>query len=246
MKTMLNNTLSVLIKSAKQVFAKKFLYDVIKTFIGVFLAFSVSQWNTNRQSRFSEKTVLMEIKQDLVLDLADMEGNYNGHIKGKEASAYFWRALHGKPFGVDSLRMQYSLLLRNFTILQHSMAYESVKYKGIEIIKEDSLRIQIINLFDFEFKGLKQMEDEYEPHNFFVLYYDKMNKILHSHINIDEKGKWSVVIPFDKMPENDKQIFKKWLQQLKSDRSFMMAVYENSIKQSKDLQSKIDAYLKKS
>jgi hypothetical protein len=242
---MLSNTLFNLFRSAKQVFVKKFLYDVIKTFIGVFLAFQVSQWNANRQSRFSEKTVLTEIKQDLVLDIADMEGNLNGHIKGKEATAYFWRALHGKPFGSDSLRMKYSLLLRNFTSLQHSMAYESVKYKGIEIIKEDSLRIKIINLFDFEFSGLKQMEEQYAPHDFFVLYYDKMNEKLQSHINIDEKGKWKVAVPFDKMPPKDQQIFKKWLQQLKSDRSFMIGVYENSIKQAKDLQQGIDAYLKK-
>jgi hypothetical protein len=242
---MLTNTLSILFKSAKQVFAKKFLYDVIKTFIGVFLAFYVSQWNANRQSRFSERTVLMEIKQDLDLDIADMEGNLKGHKNGKEAAAYFWRALHDKPYGKDSLRMEYNLLLRNFTSLQHSMAYESVKFKGIEIIKDDSLRIRIINLFDFDFQGLKQMEEQYAPHDFFVLYYDKMNEKLQSHINIDEKGKWTVAVPFDKMPEKDKQIFKKWLQQLRYDRSFMMANYENSIKQSKDLQKVIDDYLKK-
>jgi hypothetical protein len=174
-----------------------------------------------------------------------MEGNLKGHKNGKEATTYFWRALHGKSFGEDSLRLKYSLLLRNFTSLQHSMAYESVKFKGIEIIKEDSLRIKIINLFDFEFTGLKLMEEQYAPHDFFVLYYDKMNAKLLPHINIDEKGKWNVAVPFNIMPEKDKQIFIKWLQQLKSDRSFMIAVYENTIKQTKDLQNEIDVYLKK-
>jgi aromatic ring-cleaving dioxygenase len=240
---MLSNSLLTLIKSARQVFAKKFLYDIIKTFIGVFLAFYVSQWNSNRQSRFSEKTVLMEIKQDLVLDIADMEGNMGGHKNGKEASAYFWRALHGKPFGADSMRMEYSLLLRNFTSLQHSMAYESVKFKGIEIIKDDSLRMKIINLFDFELQGLKQMEEQYAPHDFFVLYYDKMNEKLQPHIKIAEDGKWLVATPFNQMPEKDKQIVKKWLQQLRMDRTFMIRSYEDAIMKAKDIQTEIDKYL---
>jgi hypothetical protein len=242
---MFPDMLTDLLHGAKKVFAKKFLYDIVKTFIGVFLAFQLAQWNANRQSNFSEKTVLTEIKKDLVLDLTDMTGNLEGHKKGKEACAYFWRAIHGKPFGEDSLRMHYHILLRSFTSIQHSAAYESVKFRGLEIIKDDSLRMNIINLFDFELEGLTKLEENYTPHDFLVLYYDKMNAILMPHIHIDEKGKWSVAIPFAKMAEKDRQAMKQWLQQIKSDRQFMMMVYEDAIKKATELQRGIDGYLGK-
>ena len=112
-----------ILKGASAVFEKKFLYDVFKTFVGVFLAFWVAEWKNHKQSNFTERTALQEIRQELMLDIKDLQENLKGHQQGLAAASYFWNGLHGKPIGSDSLTREYNELLRSFLCIQHSAAY---------------------------------------------------------------------------------------------------------------------------
>lgn len=232
-----------LIAGAKSVFKKKFLYDVLKTFTGVVLAFWVTEWKNAKQSNFTENTVLSEIKKELVMDITDMEGNLRGHQNGQKSAKYFWQALHGKEVSADSLAFQYNNLLRNFISIQHSAAYESVKSRGLEIIKNDSLRAQIVDLFDFDLEAIEKMEEKYAPHDFFKLYFDKFNAKLLPYIDISPDSKWSFKRPLHEMPEEDKKLVKIWLLRLNTDRTFMILNYEETLKKMRDLQQKIDLTL---
>ena len=240
-----DNPLLNLWKGAKGVFQKKFLYDVFKTFIGVFLAFWVTEWKSSKQSNFTEHTALSEIRKELDLDIADLHVNLGGHRTGLEASRYFWKALHNQPVGEDSLMLAYNNLLRNFVSIQHSAAYESVKSRGFEIIRDDSLRTQIANLFDFHLEVVEKLEEQYAPHDFFQFYYHHFNEKLLPHIAISDKGKWTFAKPLSQMPEADKTQFRMWLLRLMSDRQFMIAAYSDVESEMLRLRDAIDVHLKK-
>ena len=240
-----NGPLLNLWKGAQGVFKKKFLYDVFKTFIGVFLAFWVSEWRSSKQSDFTEHTVLREIRKELDLDILDLRDNLGGHRKGLEASRYFWQALHNQPVGEDTLVLVYNNLLRNFVSIQHSAAYESVKSRGLEIISDDSLRTQIVNLFDFHLEVIEKLEEQYAPHDFFQFYYHHFNEKLFPHIAISDRGKWTFAKPLSQMPDTDKTECKAWLMRLMSDRQFMIKTYSNVETEMLRLRDAIDAHLKK-
>lgn len=232
-------------KGAKGVFEKKFLYDVFKTFIGVFLAFWVNEWKSSKQSDFTEHTALREIRKELDLNIKDLRDNLGGHRTGFEATRYFWKALHDKPVSEDTLMHHYNTLLRNFVSIQHSAAYESVKTRGLEIISDDSLRTQIANLFDFHLEVIEKLEEQYAPHDFFQFYYHHFNEKLLPHIAISNKGKWTFAKPLSEMPEADKTQVKMWLMRLMSDRQFMIATYSGVETEMLRLRDAIDAHLKK-
>lgn len=232
-------------KGAKGVFEKKFLYDVFKTFIGVFLAFWVNEWKSSKQSDFTEHTALREIRKELDLNIADLQDNLGGHRKGFEAGRYFWKALHDKPVGEDTLMLVYNNLLRNFVSIQHAAAYESVKSRGLEIISDDSLRTQIADMFDFHLEVIEKLEEQYAPHDFFQFYYHHFNEKLLPHIAISDKGKWTFAKPLSRMPEADKIQFKTWLMRLMSDRQFMISAYSDAEAEMLRLRDAIDAHLKK-
>lgn len=230
-------------KSARSVFQKKFLYDVFKTFIGVLLAFWVNEWKSSQQSNFSERTALQEIRKELDLNLKDLQDNLGGHRKGYEACRYFWKALHDRPVGEDTLALQYHYMLRNFVSIQHSAAYESIKSRGLEIIRADSLRTQIANLFDFDLEVVEKLEEHYAPHDFFNFYYHRFNEKILPFVAIGTRGEWTFVKPLSRMPEADKKLVKTWLLSLLSDRQFMIAMYVDAEAKMIRLRTSIDAYL---
>lgn len=240
-----NNPLFNLWKGAKGVFQKKFLYDVFKTFIGVLLAFWVNEWKSSKQSDFTERTALHEIRKELDLNILDLRDNLGGHRIGLESGRYFWKALHNQSVGEDTLMQVYNTLLRNFVSIQHSAAYESVKSRGLEIISDDSLRTQIANLFDFHLEVVEKLEEQYAPHDFFHFYYHHFNEKLLPHIAISDKGKWSFTKPLSEMPEADKTQVKMWLMRLMSDRQFMIVNYSNVESEMLRLRDAIDVHLKK-
>lgn len=240
-----NNPILSLWKGAQGVFKKKFLYDVFKTFIGVFLAFWVSEWRSSQQSDFTEHTALREIRKELDLNILDLRDNLGGHRKGLEASRYFWKALHNQPVGEDTLTLVYNNLLRNFVSIQHAAAYESIKSRGLEIIRDDSLRTQIANLFDLHLEVVEKLEEQYSPHDFFQFYYHHFNEKFLPHIAISDRGKWTFTKPLSQMPETDKTQVKMWLMRLMSDRQFMISAYSDVEAEMLHLRDAIDVHLKK-
>lgn len=231
--------------SAQKVFQKKFLYDILKTFIGVLLAVWVNEWKSDKASNYSESIALGEIRQELELDISDMEDNLRGHKNGIEAARYFLRALRGQPIGEDSLMLRYNELLRNFVSIQHSTAYETLKSRGLELIGDDSLRMDVINLFDFHFETIEKLEEQYAPHDFFNFYYHGFNEKLAPYINIGPKGVWQLSKPLSQMPEQDKKLVTMWLQRIAFDRKFLITVYQEVQEKSVKVSQDIDAYLAK-
>jgi hypothetical protein len=234
-----------LVQSIQNLLQKKFLLDIFKTFIGVFLAFWVSEWKAAKQSNFTERTALQEIRQELELDIKDLQINRFGHQQGLNAARYFRAALDGKPVGEDTLAQQYQNLLRNFVSIQHSAAYESVKARGLEIIGDDSLRTHIINLFDYHLETVEKLEEQYAPHDFFNFYYHHFNEKFVPYFTLGERGQWSFAKPLSQMPQADQKMVRMWLFRLLNDRIFMMAVYQQVETEMIRLRDEIDQHLAK-
>lgn len=128
---------------------KKIITEFISVFIAVVFAFSLNNWNDNRKDRNAEKKILNEISNGLTKDLVDVNLNMAGHKIGIKACDYWVKILNNENFEKDSLTVYYSKLTRDFVSIQNRAGYETLKSKGLELIKNDSLRLEVISLYEY-------------------------------------------------------------------------------------------------
>ncbi len=155
-----------------------FLLELFGVFLGVTLAFSLDQWNESRKLHETETQTLREIDAGLAMDLQDLEANIEGHRVGLQSVEMFRKYLTGQKVNADSLPFHYFMLLRDFLSLQNSAAYESLKSRGLQLIRNDSLRLKIVALYDFDMEVIQKLEEDYSEMQFNENFYHDFNDAL--------------------------------------------------------------------
>src|SRR5690606_37306824 len=131
--------------------------EFLSVFVAVISAFALNNWNDNRRNANSENKILTEISNGLHKDLADIDTNIKGHEWGITSCNYFRNIFTGKEVDHDSLMIYYQTLTRDFINLQNRAGYETLKSKGLELIKNDSLRRDIISLYEYDYTILRKL-----------------------------------------------------------------------------------------
>lgn len=167
---------------------KKYIIEFLSVFIAVFLAFALSNWSENRRGENTEMKILSEISNGLKKDLNDIQINTKGHEYGIKSCEYWRNVVNEKQFSQDSIHWYYFGVTRDFTSVQNTPGYESLKSKGLEILKNDSLRLEIISLYEYDFNSLKKFEEEYSEMQFHDSYFHEINSIISPYFNFDTTG----------------------------------------------------------
>ncbi len=216
----------------------------MKTFLGVFLGFYVAQWAETKKSDFSEKTALRAINSELNDDLSDLRLNMFGHKESISSTKAFYKMLKSKSASsADSLNFHTMSLLRQYVTIQHSAAYESMKSRGLEIVKDDSLRNRIVKLYDFHYEVIQKLEEQYGPHQFFQLYQKDLDKLLIPYLAINDNFHLSLSRPLSEMQDSEKKQLALWMQRLFNDRHFLLGEYKKVEAEMVKLQEYIGRYL---
>ena len=123
--------------------------EIVLVMIGILLALQVNNWNESRKERIIEKDVLNDILTNLEQNnnlihksLAMLEGFDN-------SSDIVLEALSQKRSYSDTLAKHFFAATRSGGLLfpLSSAGYESLKNEGFNIIRSDSLKDQIMDLF---------------------------------------------------------------------------------------------------
>lgn len=145
--------------------SKYFKYAIGEIFlvmVGILLALQVNNWNENRKLNQVELTVIKELKNDLIFSHGELD----------TINMYNQRYLNDykliKTY-IDENRPQDLTLNKAFDVLDiweepylPTMAYESLKAKGIDLIKNDSLKRHIVTVYDFNIHGQVENMNEWE------------------------------------------------------------------------------------
>jgi hypothetical protein len=132
--------------------------EILLIVIGVLLAVWIDNLNDARKDRALEIKTLSALKTGLKQDSSDIELN----IKGLTGITH-WRekaqlASEGK-MSFDSLKGEAPI--SSYTFFLNNLApYENLKSIGLSKITNDTLRNQIITLFELDYKNLMRMESE--------------------------------------------------------------------------------------
>lgn len=223
---------------------RKYIYEFLTIFIGVFAAFALDSWNDDRKDSLVQNKILTEISSGLEKDILDMQENESGHLKGIEAVRYFNKILNNQPINKDSLVINYITLLRDFVSIQNISGYETLKSKGLEIIKNDSLRSAIISLYEYDYKTLKKLEEDYGELQFHESYFKDFNASLAPHFIFDKKGNIIDISRPLQISEKDKKILQTQLLKIYFNRNFILQYYKETKTKVLQLQKHIQVALK--
>jgi hypothetical protein len=121
--------------------------EIVLVMIGILLALQVNNWNEERKTRQKERKILLELKDNLEESLQSFQ--YRSNVTHREIRMID-RIFYSMDNNVksDSLVywMKWALIPVNIPLT--STAFESLKIIGYDLIQSDTLREEIIRLFD--------------------------------------------------------------------------------------------------
>ncbi len=204
---------------------KKFGFEFLSIFIAVFAAFALGNWNENRKDRNTELKILSEINNGLSQDIKDINLNEKGHQIGLSAAIFFDRLILNKEVGRDSVAFHYFNLFRDFISVQNASGYETLKSKGLEIIENDTLRKEILSLYENDYNSLRKLEEGYSELQLFEHYFQEFNNMIATNFIIDDNGNLKGINYPINLTEKEKKVLLIDLWRIKNNRIFMLNSY---------------------
>lgn len=238
--------ISILKKKFKPKYWRKFGLEFLSIFIAVISAFALNNWNENKKNDKTEQKILVEIKNGLEKDLEDLNTNTNGHKRGIKASQFWRKLLMNEEVVVDSLQLRFIELTRDFTSLQNRSGYETLKSNGLELIQNDSLRFELISLYEYDYYTLRKLEEEYEEMQYQKNYFKEINNSFASNFIFDKKGNLVDISKPIRLSKKEKNIILSYLMKMEINRQMVIMFYEKTNKKVNKLKTVIENILNNS
>jgi len=116
--------------------------------IGIMIAFSIDNWKEDRERKEQEIKILKDMKNALILDSTDISGNVKTQMAARNACYFLAEQLENNAPWNDSLKQKFMLSCFN-TIFDHTNgAYVTLKSKGLDLISNEALRLEINKYYD--------------------------------------------------------------------------------------------------
>ncbi len=157
--------------------------EIVLVVIGILIALQINTWNNNKNLRKTEVSLLKEMKINLKADLADVKFNIDWINKALNASEIVLKSLKSTDNYNDTLNFYYANLLGGADFSKNTSAYDNLKSIGFHIIINDSLRINITNLYTNRYDHIDMLDSNY-INNFYSI---KLEPLIISNLITDEQ-----------------------------------------------------------
>lgn len=132
--------------------------EILIVSIGIVIALQVNNWNADNKNTKTEIKTLIEISNGLTDDIADAKSNRTLLLltvkSGERIQSFNGLGCQNK----DSLEVFYALLGTYVDYMPRSGPYEVLKSRGLDIISNDSIRLKISSLYDYEYIQIINIE----------------------------------------------------------------------------------------
>lgn len=218
---------------------RKYTFEFLSIFAAVVSAFALNNWSENQRDSQAANKILTEISNGLVKDLDDIKGNIKGHENGIRACQFWRKIIRNEDVKQDSLAWRYLTLTRNFFSAQNVSGYETLKSKGLELIKNDSLRFNIISLYEYDFRALKMLEEEYFEMQYQANYFKDINTAIAPYFEFDAAGTITSIKTPLRLTPAERNILLSYLWKIETNRSFILRFYVDMEKKINELNGRL-------
>lgn len=135
--------------------------EIILVVLGILIALSINNQNETRKTNKLELNMLEQVKNGLISDLKEINQItvlHAGYIHSQQISIEWLRSK--QPF-VDSLALHINRTFFSESFIFKEAPYETLKKIGLEIIKNDTLRDQISNLYDLKYEKVNLFRTDF-------------------------------------------------------------------------------------
>jgi hypothetical protein len=135
--------------------------------IGILLALQVNNWNEQRKNKTTEQKLLASIQLDLLTNVDRLKKDiFLEHRTIDQAHRIIEHLDNERPY-IKSLDTVFSQAIYSPDIVIAKSGYESLKLKGVDIIRNEKLQQDLIYLFDVVYSdliaGTVRLEDLFWP-----------------------------------------------------------------------------------
>ena len=125
--------------------------EIALVVIGILIALQINNWNEFRKERIVESNILKEILANLDTDIKSLDLKINECNEFITHSTKALQNLQNKTPITDSLKYHYSALVGHGNFQPTTIAYENLKTKGVDIIRNESTRKVISELYSITY-----------------------------------------------------------------------------------------------
>lgn len=130
--------------------------EIILVVIGILIALQINNYNIEQKNEIKEHMLLAEMVVNLKDDLKDINWKIDYTKKKILSNNAVLSHLTSDSSMTDSLSFHYSNIYGYYGFDSNTSAYENIKSVGFDLIKVDSLRRQITELYEIDYSQLKQ------------------------------------------------------------------------------------------
>ncbi len=136
----------------------KYLLEIVVVILGILIAFNLEQWSDARKNKTREIEVLKEFKRALSADLAEIQGNIRMHEYSILSSKIILKVIKEDLPYHDSLDACFGYT-HAFSVFSGRVGpIEQLKNTNLAIVSNDSLRLQIITMYDEVYPRIRLVE----------------------------------------------------------------------------------------
>jgi hypothetical protein len=134
--------------------------EIILVLIGILLALYISDLNAKRIESQTEKTVLYELKKSMLLDLDLLSSGLKAVNKSIADIELLQSLIVNQDYvynkGLDTL---FGAVWGMRILKPNNAFYQDLKASGLNLIKDDSIRFQIVDLFETNYGWLNWINE---------------------------------------------------------------------------------------
>lgn len=218
----------------------KYIIEFLSIFVAVVSAFALTNWNDNKNNKDSEQKILSEINNSLKLDVRDFKTNINGNKLSLRADTVFRDLMDGKNTSQDSIALYYTILFRDYIPIVNKSAYESLKANNLKTVTNDSLRIQIISLYDYYYSIIEKLEYDVPEMKSYKNYFPRINTLFFPYMEFDAQGNLIRFNSLNDLKEVEKKEILSYLWRIRNNRMFKLGRYDMIIQEVEKLEVLIE------
>ncbi|MBO0322753.1 hypothetical protein J0X14_10630 [Muricauda sp. CAU 1633] len=205
-------------KVFKKISWKYALGEILLIFIGITAAIWFNNWNESQKSQKIEIRSLQEVANAVNQDLEDIEENIFGFTQRVKLYSLLMEHMEKDIPLTEELEKRLPFFMGTSIFFSNSGPYETLKSRGMEIIANDSIRLEISLYYDFEYEKIQSSEKEHYQH-----FQDYIKPTLM--LNFEFINHKPVPLDYEKLM-NDFE-FKQTIYWALVTDSYMLSLYEN-------------------
>ena len=131
--------------------------EIALVVIGILIALQINNWNGDRINSQRERVILKSLKSELIINLNELNTDYERTLNYHQATINVYDIILKKSVETDSMYKDFFDCVQFTYFFPNTSTYETLKSGNLELIKSDSLREIITDVYETGFKRIVDM-----------------------------------------------------------------------------------------